>query len=69
MQCVGGSVCSVGVCSVWVGMCAVCRWGCVQCVGRDVCSVWVGVCAVCGCVCVQCVCGWECVCDHMYMFL
>ena len=64
MQCVGGHVCSV--CSVWVGMCAVCGWecvqcGCVQCVGgRGV------VCAVCGwgCVCVHvrahvCVCGWE----------
>ena len=55
MQCVGGSVCSVGVCSVWVGMCAVCGWGCVQCVGRDVCSV-------CVCVCVCAVCVWVGVC-------
>ena len=64
------------MCSVWVGMCAVCGWecvqcGCVQCVGGHVCSVWVGcvqcvgrdVCSVCSVwVCVCAVCVWVGVC-------
>ena len=47
--CVGvcGGVCVCGC--VW-GMCVVCVWRCVVCVG-DVCCGGVGMCVVCGGVC------------------
>ena len=60
-MCVSECVCV----SVWVGVCVVCGWGCVLCVGGGVCCVWVvcvggGVLCV-GGVCVRCECVRVCV--------